>query len=117
MNTAMGLAGLGAVAVVVFGVALLAGRAIGPVDAEPAPHDTHAGEATGGHAEHESRSAGTTTEIPGGLMTSRDGHTLTLTDSPAAADSAVPVSTVTASGAGAGAKHGRRNGESSEHAL
>jgi len=117
MNTPTRLAGFGTFAAVVFGIALLVGRAIGPVDEEPASHDTHAGEATGGHAEHESRSAGTTTEIPGGLMTSRDGHTLTLTDSPAAADSAVPVSTVTASGTGAGAKHGRRNGESSEHAL
>jgi hypothetical protein len=90
MNTPTRLAGFGAVAAVVFGIALLAGRAIGPVDAEPAGHDTHAGDATGGHAEHEN--AGTTTEIPGGLMTSQDGYTLTLTDSQAAAGSAVPVS-------------------------
>lgn len=90
MNTPTRLAGFGAVAAVVFGIALLAGRAIGPVDAEPATHDTHAGDATGGHAEHES--AGPTTEIPGGLMTSQDGYTLTLDRAQAAAGDAVPVS-------------------------
>lgn len=83
MNTPTRLAGFGAVAAVVFGAALLAGRAIGPVDVEePTAHDTH--QSSGG--------AGTTTEIPGGLMTSQDGYTLTLTDSQAEAGDAVPVS-------------------------
>ncbi|QSR28075.1 hypothetical protein CFH99_20845 [Nocardioides aromaticivorans] len=90
MNTPTRLAGFGAVAAVVFGVALLGGRALGPVDVEEPTHDTHAGDATGGHAEHES--AGATTEIPGGLMTSQDGYTLTLDRAQAAAGSAVPVS-------------------------
>lgn len=83
MNTPTRLAGFGAVAAVVFGAALLAGRAIGPVDVEePTAHDTH----------QSSGSAGTTTEIPGGLMTSQDGYTLALTDSQATAGDAVPVS-------------------------
>ncbi|HVK29391.1 MAG TPA: hypothetical protein VM575_13705, partial [Nocardioides sp.] len=55
-------------------------------------HATHAGAATGDHAEHESPPAGATTEIPGGLMTSQDGYTLSLTDSRAGAGGAVPVS-------------------------
>lgn len=90
MNSPTRLAGFGAVAAVVFGVALLGGRALGPVDVEEPTHDTHAGDATGGHAEHES--AGPATEIPGGLMTSQDGYTLTLADSRADAGRAVPVS-------------------------
>lgn len=90
MNTPTRLAGFGAVAAVVFGVALLGGRALGPVDVDEPTHDTHAGDATGGHAEHES--AGPTTEIPGGLMTSQDGYTLALTDSRAEPGGAVPVS-------------------------
>lgn len=89
MNTPTRLAGFGAVAAVVFGVALLGGRALGPVDVEESTHDAHAGDATGDHAEHES--AAPTTEIPGGLMTSQDGYTLTLTDDRAAAGGAVPV--------------------------
>lgn len=92
MNTPTRLAGFGALAAVVFGVALLGGRAIGPVDVEEPTHDTHAGEATGSHAEHRSQGAGTTTEIPGGLMTSQDGYTLALTDSRADAGRSVPVS-------------------------
>lgn len=90
MNTPTRLAAFGAVAVAVFGIALLVGRAIGPVDVEEPSHDTHAGDATGGHAQHEP--AGPTTEIPGGLMTSQDGYTLTLTDSRAEPGGAVPVS-------------------------
>lgn len=90
MNAPTRLAGFGAVAAVVFGVALLGGRALGPVDVEEPTHDTHAGDATGGHAQHES--AGATTEIPGGLMTSQDGYTLTLDRARANAGSAVPVS-------------------------
>lgn len=91
MNTPTRLAGFGAVAAAVFGIALLAGRAIGPVEVEKPGHDTHAGDATGGHAEHR-QDAGTTTEIPGGLMTSQDGYTLTLDHARAAAGAAVPVS-------------------------
>lgn len=90
MNAPTRLAGFGAVAAVVFGVALLGGRALGPVDVEEPTHDAHAGDATGGHAEHESAAA--TTEIPGGLMTSQDGYTLTLDLARANAGSAVPVS-------------------------
>lgn len=90
MNTPTRLAGFGAVAAVVFGAALLGGRVLGPVDVEEPTHDTHAGDATSGHAEHES--AGATTEIPGGLMTSQDGYTLTLDRAQAAAGDAVPVS-------------------------
>ncbi|GAA3549428.1 hypothetical protein [Nocardioides daeguensis] len=86
MNNPTRLAGFGAVAAVVFGVALLAGRAIGPVGAEPATHDTHA------ERTHLTPAPPGRTEIPGGLMTSQDGYTLTLDRPQAAAGSAVPVS-------------------------
>lgn len=89
MNTPTRLAGFAAVAAAVFGIALLAGRAIGPVDAEPAGHDTHAADATTGQAGTEP--VGTTTEIPGGLMTSQNGYTLALADDRAPAGRDVPV--------------------------
>jgi hypothetical protein len=85
MNTPTRLAGFGAVAAGVFGIALLAGRAIGPVDAEPAGHDTHA------ERTHLTPAPAGATEIPGGLMTSQDGYTLTLDHAQAAAGAAVPV--------------------------
>jgi len=82
MNTPARLAGFAGVAAVVFGIALLAGRVVGPVDVEkPTAHDAH-----------QSSDAGTTTEIPGRLMTSQDGYTLTLDRAQAPAGSAVPVS-------------------------
>ncbi|WP_205014119.1 hypothetical protein [Nocardioides albidus] len=90
MNTPSGttarLAGFAAVAVAVFAVALLVGRAIGPVDepeAEPV-HDTH-----GERISLEPAPAAE--EIPGGLMTSQNGYTLALTENRADAGSAVPV--------------------------
>lgn len=86
MNTPTRLAGFGAVAAVVFGVALLAGRAIGPVGAEPATHDTHA------ERTHLRPAPAGATEIPGGLMTSQDGYTLALDRDQAAPGRAVPVS-------------------------
>lgn len=90
MNTPTRLAGFGAVAAVVFGIALVAGRAIGPVDTDEPTHDTHAGDASEGHGEHDA--AAPAAEIPGGLMTSQDGYTLVLDDARADAGRAVPVS-------------------------
>ncbi|XBB66565.1 hypothetical protein ABFU82_21020 [Nocardioides sp. WV_118_6] len=89
MNTPTRLAGFAAVAAAVFGIALLAGRAIGPVDAEPAGHDTHAADTTAGPSEQQAGE--TTSEIPGGLMTSQNGYTLTLADDRAPAGRDVPV--------------------------
>ncbi len=89
MSTPTRLAGFGAVAAVVFGIALLAGRAIGPVDprdSAPAAHDTHAART------HLAPAPAGGTEIPGGLMTSQNGYTLTLADSQAPSGKAVPVS-------------------------
>ena len=87
MNTPVRLVGFAAAAAAVFGVALLAGRAIGPLDAETAEpaHDTHA------ERTHLTPAPAGGTEIPGGLMTSQDGYTLALTDSRAEPGDAVPV--------------------------
>ncbi|MDQ6526104.1 hypothetical protein RB608_20975 [Nocardioides sp. LHD-245] len=93
MNTPTRLAGFGVVAAVVFGIALLVGRAVGPVaasDADSPGHDTHADAAPAGDASPDS--AETETELPGGLMTSQDGYTLTLDRARANPGDAVPVS-------------------------
>ncbi|WGX96646.1 hypothetical protein [Nocardioides sp. L-11A] len=98
MNTPTRLAGFGAVAAGVFGIALLVGQAVGPVaasDTGPPSHDTHAGATdtsgdTGGDPAQGSAEA--ETEIPGGLMTSQDGYTLTLDRARANPGDAVPVS-------------------------
>jgi hypothetical protein len=98
MNTPTRLAGFGVVAAVVFGIALLVGRAVGPVAAETPSHDTHAGDTAEGTADDAAAgdaaqdSAEPETEIPGGLMTSQDGYTLTLAQDRAEPGSAVPVS-------------------------
>ncbi|TWG92500.1 hypothetical protein L615_007000000110 [Nocardioides sp. J9] len=95
MSTAARLAGFGAVAVVVFAVALLVGKAAGPVGAgEPAPtHDTHAGApdvpGDGDHRVHVTPASGA--GQPGGLQTARDGYALRLADDRAEAGPAVPV--------------------------
>ncbi|GAA1506872.1 hypothetical protein [Nocardioides humi] len=85
MNTPTRLAGFGAIAVAVFGIALLAGRLTGPVDAEPAGHDD-------AHDDRVHLAPATTAEIPGGLMTSQDGYTLALADDRASAGDGTPVS-------------------------
>lgn len=86
MNSPTRLAGFGAVAAVVFGVALLGGRALGPVDVEESTHDTHA------ERTHLTPAPAKGAEIPGGLLTSQDGYTLTLDQAQAAPGRAVPVS-------------------------
>ncbi|KRB77692.1 hypothetical protein ASE01_05680 [Nocardioides sp. Root190] len=87
MNTPTRLAGFAVAAAAVFGIALLLGRAIGPVDTDAAAHDTvH-------DASHEAdESAPRAAKIPGGLMVSQDGYTLALVDDRAEPGTEVPVS-------------------------
>jgi hypothetical protein len=88
MNTATKVAGFVVALAAVFALALGAGRVFGP-DAKPetVAHDTHAADEPGAA---QPASAGAA-DIPGGLMTSQDGYTLTLADSSAAAGDDVPV--------------------------
>ncbi|HWJ08806.1 MAG TPA: hypothetical protein VNS46_05485 [Nocardioides sp.] len=99
MSAPARLAAFVAVAAAVFGIALLGGRTVGPVaEAEPA-HDTHAGDtdeagdADGSHAAHDAEPAepAEAADIPGGLLSSQDGYTLTLAEERAAAGRAVPI--------------------------
>ncbi len=86
MSTPVKVAGFLAAVAAVFGITLLAGRVVGPVD-EPAvtAHDPD-----GGHGD-ETTSPSTTEEMPGGLMVSQDGYTLALAESVAKAGESRPV--------------------------
>ena len=88
MSTPLRLAGFVAAVAAVFGLALVAGRVVGPVDDEPpAAHDAH--DPDDGRVQ---LTPAGSTEIPGGLMTSQNGYTLTLDRAWADAGRAVPVS-------------------------
>ena len=80
MNTParLGIFGLGLAAV--FGTALGAGRVAGPVGAEEKPHTAHDGMDHGntGHGGHETAGDG----LPGGLLVSDRGYTLTPVPAP-----------------------------------
>jgi hypothetical protein len=81
------LAGFAAVVAAAFGLALLIGRAVGPVAEPTAAHDmgdAHSEE--GGHGEMAEAE-----HLPGGLMTSQDGYTLALTSTTLEPGAAVPV--------------------------
>lgn len=95
MNTPTRLAGFVAVAAAVFGLALLVGQVLGPDEVAVADHDAHSADPSGhsnGHEHHDSsESAGATTEIPGGLMTSQHGYTLALADETTTDGRNIPV--------------------------
>jgi hypothetical protein len=82
VNAPTRLAGFAAVAAVVLGLALLLGRAVGPVDADPVAHD----------GDHSTPGAAEPVALPGGLMVSQDGYTLELGADRAEAGADVPVS-------------------------
>ncbi len=90
MNTPTQLAGFVAALAAVFGLALGVGNAIGPdvESATPAGHDGH-GDDTRTPCDAVGRRPRTT--VPGGLMVSRDGYTLTLAEPVADAGDDVPV--------------------------
>ena len=93
MNTASRVTGFVVALAAVFALALGAGRAVGP-DAQPkAPaHDTHAADAPDTDAPDTAQGASDEpAELPGGLMISRDGYTLALSEPSAAAGVDVPV--------------------------
>jgi hypothetical protein len=88
MNTPARVAGFLGVLAAVFGLAVVAGQAVGPLS-EPAPA-TH-------QADHDTRpgpraAAARPAQIPGGLMVSQNGYGLRLADTQAAAGNGVPVS-------------------------
>lgn len=105
MNTSTKLAGYALGVAAVFGAALGAGRAVGPVgpvgaaaahqpahSAAERSADTGAVDAetgTGGHGAHSSRPAAA--EIPGGLMVSQHGYTLALAQHQLRPGAAVPL--------------------------
>ncbi|PWN04353.1 hypothetical protein DJ010_01535 [Nocardioides silvaticus] len=89
MSTPVKLIGFLAAIAAIFGLALVVGRVVGPVDDEPAAaHDTahdgdqraaEEGEHAGGHGD-ESQASSPVQEVPGGLMVSQNGYTLTLAE-------------------------------------
>ena len=87
MSTPVKLFGFLAVAVVIFGLTIVAGRAVGPVDAvdEAADHGAAHGAGTGDAEEEDASAEPASSEIPGGIMVSQNGYTLDL-----AADRARP---------------------------
>ncbi|KRB73130.1 hypothetical protein ASE01_20375 [Nocardioides sp. Root190] len=98
MSTPIKVTGFLAAIAAIFGLALLVGRAVGPVDDAPTgAHDTahegkkaEAGEHDGGHGD-ESPNPSTGEEFPGGLMVSQNGYTLALTEPSSAAGRDRPV--------------------------
>jgi hypothetical protein len=97
MNTPVKLAGFAAAVAAVFGLAVVVGRVVGPVDDEvTATHDGGHGEDTaegheGGHDAHGGE-AQPAAQVPGGLMVSQDGYALELADARAEAGKDRPVS-------------------------
>lgn len=84
MSTPVKLVGFLVAAAAVFGLALVVGRVVGPIDDEPVAHDdSHAADTTeAGHSDEQDASAepSATGQIPGGLMVSQNGYTLALSD-------------------------------------
>jgi hypothetical protein len=96
MNTPAKLAGFGLGLVAVFGAAVGAGAAVGPVGpaaeetSAPAGHDMAAEETPDAHAEDGGHTAGA--ELPAGLQVSEGGYTLALDDAALPAGTATPLS-------------------------
>ncbi|WP_340538886.1 hypothetical protein [Nocardioides sp. GXZ039] len=94
MSTSAKLAGFAAAVAAIFGIAILVGRVVGPVDDTDSAHDQgqhgsdQMGATHGGHAEGQDAAA----ELPGGLMVSQDGYTLALGQERATAGVDRPVS-------------------------
>lgn len=91
MNTHLRMAAFALGLVAVFGVAVGAGSAVGPVG--PALADSSAsghGMAAGGHDEEPAPDGAA--HLPAGLMVTEDGYTLSLDDDPLPATAATPVS-------------------------
>ncbi|HET9500834.1 MAG TPA: hypothetical protein VFO98_11290 [Marmoricola sp.] len=96
-TTPIKLVGFLAAIAAVFGLALVAGRAIGPVDDEVTSHDdAHAANFTAaGHEDVHDKSSTeqpAQPQIPGGLVVSQNGYTLALTDARARPGQTRPVS-------------------------
>ncbi|GAA4820964.1 hypothetical protein ACFQ0K_19180 [Nocardioides caeni] len=99
MSAPVKLGGFLAAIAAIFGLALVVGRVVGPVDDEPAAgHDTahdgdrraaEEGEHAGGH--DDAPGTPTAQEIPGGLMVSQNGYTLTLAETRTRAGQDRPV--------------------------
>lgn len=91
MSTLVKLAGFLAAVAAIFGLAVVVGRAVGPVDEITTAHDTtHADEtAQASHSEDGrgdmDQDPSTAQEIPGGLMVSQNGYTLALAETRAQA--------------------------------
>ena len=84
MSTPVRISAFVVALVAAFALALGLGRAVGPVDApEPATHEDMTGVMTG--------ESGGDAHLPGGLMVSQDGYTLTLASTRAEAGRAVPL--------------------------
>ncbi len=88
MSTPIKVAGFLAAIAAIFGIALLVGQVVGPVDDEPAgTHDTAHGDEKAAEGEHggghgdKSPTEPTAQEVPGGLMVSQNGYTLDLAES------------------------------------
>jgi len=100
MSTPVKLAGFVAAVAAIFGLALVVGRAVGPVDDEvTSSHDSsHAAEDSenehgAGHDDTENTTAASNAaEIPGGLMVSQNGYTLALAEDRAEPGNDRPVS-------------------------
>ena len=90
-KVAVFLVGLG----VVFAAALGIGNAVGPVADEPVAHDDEHGGGTGSGGHGDGHGGGTATgtaaDLPGGLMVSQDGYTLSLAERGARPGQDVPV--------------------------
>lgn len=89
MSTPVKVAGFLAALAAIFGLALLIGQAVGPVDDEPAAHDD-AHTSDDGRV-HLTPAGDDGTEIPGGLMVSQNGYTLALDESRSEAGRNRPV--------------------------
>ncbi len=99
MSTTVRVAGFVTALVAVFAAALGVGRTLGP-DAAPQATDTRPAHAMDDHGTDEQGTSPATdgaTDVPGGLMVSQDGYTMTLGTATARPGDAVPV-TFTISG-------------------
>lgn len=98
MSTPIKLAGFLAAIAAIFGLALVVGRVVGPVD-DAASHDSsHATDDTDGHGDDHGEATADDTDdqpaqaqIPGGLMVSQNGYTLDLAHARARAGKGQPV--------------------------
>lgn len=102
MSTPAKVAGFLVAVAAVFGVAMLVGQAVGPVDepavaahdsahGDDASDDASGGDHAAGHGE-QTPTASTAEDVPGGLMVSQNGYTLALAEPVAQAGANQPVS-------------------------